>query len=117
AIHEVGVIHRDLKTSNIMLEPSGTVRLMDFGIAKHVEHEGVDATATGNIVGTPSYMSPEQARGEKLDFRSDIYSRGVVVYELFSALVPFGGDWPLSAILKHIHDAPPLEGPPAQRLP
>jgi serine/threonine protein kinase len=117
AIHEVGVIHRDLKTSNIMLEPAGTVRLMDFGIAKHVEHEGVDATATGDIVGTPSYMSPEQARGEKLDFRSDIYSLGVVVYELFSGRVPFRGDSPLSVILKHIHDPPPLEGPAAPRLP
>jgi serine/threonine-protein kinase len=117
AIHEVGVIHRDLKTSNIMLEPAGTVRLMDFGIAKHVEHEGVDATATGNLVGTPSYMSPEQARGEKLDFRSDIYSLGVVVYELFSGRVPFRGDSPLSVILKHIHDPPPLEGPGTERLP
>jgi serine/threonine-protein kinase len=117
AIHAVGIIHRDLKTSNIMLEPSGTVRLMDFGIAKHVAVEGVEATATGDIVGTPAYMSPEQARAEKLDFRSDVYALGVVLYELFTGRVPFEADTPIAVILKHIHDPPPLEGPGTERLP
>ena len=117
AIHAVGIIHRDLKTSNIMLEPSGTVRLMDFGIAKHVAVEGVQATATGDIVGTPAYMSPEQARAEKLDFRSDVYALGVVLYELFTGRVPFEADTPIAVILKHIHDAPPLEGPGTEKLP
>jgi predicted Ser/Thr protein kinase len=117
AIHAVGIIHRDLKTSNIMLEPSGTVRLMDFGIAKHVAVEGVQATATGDIVGTPAYMSPEQARAEKLDFRSDVYALGVVLYELFTGRVPFEADTPIAVILKHIHDPPPLEGPGTEKLP
>jgi serine/threonine-protein kinase len=117
AIHRVGVIHRDLKTANIMLEPSGTVRLMDFGIAKHVTQDAAGATATGHIVGTPSYMSPEQARAEKLDFRSDIYSLGVVLYELFTGRVPFEGDTPIAVILKHIHDPPPLAGPGTEKLP
>jgi serine/threonine-protein kinase len=117
AIHAVGIIHRDLKTSNIMLEPSGTVRLMDFGIAKHVAVEGVEATATGDIVGTPAYMSPEQARAEKLDFRSDVYALGVVLYELFTGRVPFEADTPIAVILKHIHDPPPLEGPGTEKLP
>jgi len=117
AIHAVGIIHRDLKTSNIMVEPSGTVRLMDFGIAKHVAVEGVQATATGDIVGTPAYMSPEQAQAEKLDFRSDVYSLGVVLYELFTGRVPFEGDTPIAVILKHIHDPPPLEGPGTEKLP
>jgi predicted Ser/Thr protein kinase len=117
AIHAVGIIHRDLKTSNIMLEPSGTVRLMDFGIAKHVAVEGAAATATGDIVGTPAYMSPEQARAEKLDFRSDVYALGVVLYELFTGRVPFEADTPIAVILKHIHDPPPLEGPGTEKLP
>ena len=116
AIHRVGVIHRDPKTANIMLDPSGTVRLMDFGIAKQVAQDAT-ATTTGHIVGTPAYMSPEQARGEKLDFRSDIYSLGVVLYELFSGRVPFEAETPVAVILKHIHDPPPLAGPPAEKLP
>src|SRR5207245_8630255 len=75
AIHDVGIIHRDLKTPNVMLDRRGAVRLMDFGIAKQVDAQ-TSATATGLIIGTPEYMSPEQARGEKLDYRSDIYSLG-----------------------------------------
>jgi predicted Ser/Thr protein kinase len=117
AIHGVGVLHRDLKTSNIMLDASGTVRLMDFGIAKHVDESATGATASGTIMGTPAYMSPEQARGEKLDFRSDIYSLGVVIYELFTGRVPFDGDTPVAVILKHIHDPPPLDGSRAEGLP
>jgi serine/threonine-protein kinase len=117
AIHQVGIIHRDLKASNIMLDASGTVRLMDFGIAKHVDQGATAATASGDILGTPAYMSPEQARGEKLDFRSDIYSLGVVTYELFTGRVPFEAEAPVALIMKHIHDPPPLDGPRAQGLP
>ncbi|HET9317313.1 MAG TPA: serine/threonine-protein kinase, partial [Vicinamibacteria bacterium] len=81
AIHEVGVIHRDLKTPNIMIDSSGQVRLMDFGIAKQSGGTGatLSGTAMGMIVGTPEYMSPEQGRGEKVDFRSDVYALGVVI--------------------------------------
>ena len=117
AIHQVGIIHRDLKTSNIMLDAYGTVRLMDFGIAKHVDQDAAAATATGDILGTPAYMSPEQARAESLDFRSDVYALGIVTYELFTGHVPFQADSPVAMILKQIHDAPAFEGPRAAGLP
>ena len=116
AIHGVGIVHRDLKTANIMLDAAGTVRLMDFGIAKNVDDAGTTgATATGHVMGTPAYMSPEQARGEKVDFRSDIYALGVVIYELFTSRTPFEGDTPVAVIMKHIHDPPPLEGERGRR--
>src|SRR6185436_5619602 len=83
AIHEVGVIHRDLKTPNIMRDARGTIRLMDFGIAKEWGAAN-SATATGLVMGTPEYMSPEQARGDKIDFRSDVYALGIILYELFT---------------------------------
>jgi serine/threonine-protein kinase len=116
AVHEAGIIHRDLKTPNILLEPNGVARLMDFGIAKREGSEG-GVTVTGQVVGTPEYMSPEQAQGQKLDARTDIYSLGVVAYEILTGRVPFKGETPISTILKHIHDPPPLDGPPADRLP
>jgi hypothetical protein len=118
AIHEVGIIHRDLKTPNIMRDARGVVRLMDFGIAKGAEETGTGGlTVTGSVMGTPEYMSPEQCRGEKIDFRSDIYSMGVVSYELFLGQVPFRGDTPVATIFKHIQDPVPLEGELARKLP
>jgi serine/threonine-protein kinase len=116
AVHDAGIVHRDLKTPNIMLEPSGTARLMDFGIAKQEDAEG-GVTVTGQVVGTPEYMSPEQAQGKKVDARTDVYALGIVTYEVFTGHVPFRGDTPISTILKHINDPPPLDGPPAERLP
>jgi serine/threonine protein kinase len=116
AIHDVGIIHRDLKAPNVMRDAKGAIRLMDFGIAKQVGSEA-SATQTGAIVGTPEYMSPEQARGEHVDFRSDVYSLGVLTYELFTGRVPFKGDTPLATILKHLNDPPPLDTPPADRIP
>jgi serine/threonine-protein kinase len=115
AIHEVGIVHRDLKTANIMRDAKGTVKLMDFGIAKQEGSGG--ATATGDIVGTPEYMSPEQARGQKVDARSDIYALGIVIYEIFSGDVPFRGDTPIITIFKHIQDQPLFEGPGAPPFP
>jgi eukaryotic-like serine/threonine-protein kinase len=115
AVHEAGIIHRDLKTPNIMVDAQGVARLMDFGIAKR-QGDGT-LTATGNIVGTPEYMSPEQAQGHKVDFRTDIYALGVVVYEIFTGRVPFRGDTPISTILMHLNDPPPLDGAGAERLP
>jgi serine/threonine-protein kinase len=115
AVHEAGVIHRDLKTPNIMVDPQGVARLMDFGIAKREGAEGT-MTATGFIMGTPEYMSPEQAQGHKVDFRTDVYALAVVVYEIFTGAVPFRGETPISTILKHLHDPPPLDGPPAAAL-
>jgi serine/threonine-protein kinase len=88
---------------------------MDFGIAKR--KGGETLTATGHIVGTPEYMSPEQAQGHRVDFRSDIYALGIVIYEIFTGKVPFRGETPISTILKHINEPPPLEGPQAMGIP
>jgi serine/threonine protein kinase len=118
AIHEKGIVHRDLKSPNIMRDAHGVVKLMDFGIAKRLGGEAASrATMTGFIVGTPEYMSPEQAKGEKVDVRADVYSLGAVIFEVFTGDVPFRGDTPLSTMLKHVHEPPPLTGPPAARLP
>jgi serine/threonine-protein kinase len=113
AIHEVGVVHRDLKTANLMRDRKGVVRVMDFGIAKHHGSTtgGATVTATGTLMGTPEYMSPEQLRGDEVDFRSDLYSFGVVVYELFSGVLPFRGDTPVATILRQLQDAPFLDLP------
>ena len=105
AAHEVGVIHRDIKPQNIIIEATGGLKIMDFGIARLKEERGM--TAEGTVVGTPDYMSPEQARGLTLDFRSDIYSTGVVLYEVFTGTLPFEGDTPLAVVLKHIQESPP----------
>jgi serine/threonine-protein kinase len=106
AAHEVGVIHRDIKPQNILIEPTGGLKIMDFGIARLTEDRGM--TVTGTVIGTPDYMSPEQARGVPLDFRSDIYSTGVVLYEIFTGSLPFDGDSPLAVVLKHVNDPPPI---------
>jgi predicted Ser/Thr protein kinase len=108
AIHEAGIIHRDLKTPNIIQDGRGIVRLMDFGIAKELGAGATAATGTGLIVGTPEYMSPEQARGEPVDLRADIYALGIVIFEIFTGRVPFKGDTPMATILKHINDPPPI---------
>ena len=112
AIHEAGVVHRDLKTANLMRDRKGVVRVMDFGIAKqHGSTGGVTVTATGSLMGTPEYMSPEQLRGEDVDFRGDLYSLGVVIFELFSGALPFRGDTPVATIVRQLHDAPFLDLP------
>jgi serine/threonine-protein kinase len=105
AAHEVGVIHRDIKPQNIIIEPTGGLKIMDFGIARLTQERGV--TVTGTVVGTPDYMSPEQARGLPLDFRSDIYSTGVMLYEMFTGSLPFEGDSPVAVVLKHVQEKPP----------
>jgi len=118
AIHEAGIIHRDLKTANIMIDAQGCVRLMDFGIAKQMGGEPtLGATALGTIMGTPEYMSPEQGRGEKTDFRTDVYSLGIMVFEIFTGQLPFKGDTPIATIFKHIQEPPPLTGQLAARIP
>ncbi len=118
AIHEAGIIHRDLKAANIMRDPDGLVRLMDFGIAKDTQPLGGGGlTGTGMILGTPEYMSPEQCRSEKLGFSSDVYSLGVVIFELFTGTVPFQGDTPMATLFKHIQEPFVVEGPLAAKLP
>ncbi|MEZ4667607.1 MAG: protein kinase [Anaerolineae bacterium] len=113
--HSKGVIHRDLKPSNIMLDDEGNAYLTDFGLAKMAEASG-DLTKSGNIVGTPAYMSPEQLRGEPLDHRSDIYSLGVILYNMLAGRLPFdttSGDL-VSIIYQHL-EIPPT--PPSEYNP
>jgi serine/threonine protein kinase/tetratricopeptide (TPR) repeat protein len=102
--HRLGVIHRDLKPQNIMIDKEGNARIMDFGIARSIEAEGI--TEVGTIIGTPEYMSPEQVEGEEADTRSDIYSSGVILYEMVTGRVPFEGDKPLSVALKQKTETP-----------
>ncbi len=102
--HRLGVVHRDLKPSNIMIDKEGNARIMDFGIARSLKAEGV--TDTGAIIGTPEYMSPEQVEGKDIDHRTDIYSLGVILYEVVTGRVPFEGDTPLSVAHKHKYETP-----------
>ena len=102
--HHLGVMHRDLKPQNIMIDREGNARIMDFGIARSLQAQGI--TGTGMLIGTPEYMSPEQAEGEVVDQRSDIYSLGVILYEMVTGRVPFAGETPLSIALKHINAVP-----------
>ena len=118
AIHDQGIVHRDLKTSNVMIDRRGTALLMDFGIAKLWEGEGGTAlTAWGQIVGTPQYMSPEQAQGEPLDPRSDIYALGVILFELFTGARLFAASNFPAMLYKKLHEPLQLETGAAAHLP
>jgi len=101
--HDRGVIHRDLKPGNVLLDESGNAYLADFGLAKTMEGSR-DLTATGGILGTPAYMSPEQARGEKLDRRSDVYAFAVMAFEALSGRYPFEASTPMEFIYKHLSE-------------
>jgi beta-lactam-binding protein with PASTA domain len=101
--HGYGIIHRDIKPQNIVLTPDETIKVMDFGIARAVDS---DSTQTGSVLGTAQYVSPEQAQGRKLGPESDLYSLGVVLYELATGKPPFEGDTPVSVALKHVNEEP-----------
>jgi len=102
--HRLGIIHRDLKPQNIMIDEEGDVRIMDFGIASSMETKG--ATLPGMMMGTPEYMSPEQIDGSQIDARSDIYSLGIIIYEMLTGKTPFSGETPWSVAFKHKNDLP-----------
>ena len=103
--HQQGVIHRDVKPSNVIVDQEGRALLGDFGLARWIEGT---STLTGSmLMGTPAYMSPEQVRGDKLDARSDQYSLGVIIYQLFTGRLPFEGDTPMQTAMKHLNDPAP----------
>ena len=104
--HEQGVVHRDIKPSNILLPKPDWPLLTDFGLAKITG--GSQLTQSGTVAGTPAYMSPEQGRGEKVDSRSDIYSLGIVLYEMATGVVPFHAETPMAVVVKHIIDPLPM---------
>lgn len=104
--HTRGLIHRDVKPSNILVDESGNCLLTDFGLARMVE-TSVNLTATGTIIGTPAYMSPEQCSGQSIDARSDIYSLGIVLYKMATGRVPYRAETPIAVVFKQIHDPLP----------
>jgi len=102
--HRLGVVHRDLKPSNVMIDEEGNARIMDFGIARSLKTKGI--TGSGVMIGTPEYMSPEQVEGKEVDQRSDIYSLGIILYEMVTGRVPFEGDTPFTVGVKHKSEEP-----------
>src|SRR6201994_3440111 len=109
--HRNGIVHRDIKPGNVMLTRAGDVKVMDFGIARAVSDSSSTMTQTAAVVGTAQYLSPEQARGENVDSRSDVYSTGCLLYELLTGRPPFVGDSPVAVAYQHVREqaAPPSD--------
>ncbi len=108
AAHAAGLVHRDIKPGNIMVSSDGSVKVMDFGIARALDSTDAALTQTNAVVGTAQYLSPEQARGQQVDARSDLYATGVVLFELLTGRPPFTGESPLDVAYQHVTAAPPL---------
>ena len=104
--HRAGIVHRDIKPANVMLTPSGDVKVMDFGIARAIADSSATMTQTQAVIGTAQYLSPEQARGETVDARSDLYSAGCLLYELLTGRPPFVADSPVAVAYQHVGEAP-----------
>jgi serine/threonine protein kinase len=109
--HAHGIVHRDIKPANVIITNQGAVKVMDFGIARALTGATSTMTQTGMVMGTPQYLSPEQALGKAVDHRSDLYATGCMLYELLTLRPPFTGDTPLSVVYQHVQDAPV---PPSQ---
>ncbi|MFV2119802.1 protein kinase domain-containing protein [Streptomyces sp. Act-28] len=109
--HQHGIVHRDIKPANVIITDSGAVKVMDFGIARALHGASTTMTQTGMVMGTPQYLSPEQALGKAVDHRSDLYATGCLLYELLALRPPFVGETPLSVVYQHVQDTPV---PPSQ---
>ena len=112
--HRNGLIHRDIKPANVMITQAGAVKVMDFGIARTLADDAATVTQTANVIGTAQYLSPEQARGETVDGRSDVYSTGCLLYELVTGVPPFQGDSPVAVAYQHVRENAPM---PSSRVP
>ena len=115
--HAAGLIHRDIKPGNVMLTTKGEVKVMDFGIARAVTDSQATMTQTNAVVGTAQYLSPEQARGEQVDARSDLYSAGVLLFELLTGQPPFTGDSAVAVAYQHVQQLPPVPSSIASDIP
>ncbi|MET7657053.1 Stk1 family PASTA domain-containing Ser/Thr kinase, partial [Streptomyces sp. NPDC005486] len=104
--HRAGIVHRDIKPANVMLTRNGQVKVMDFGIARAMGDSGMTMTQTSAVIGTAQYLSPEQAKGEQVDARSDLYSSGCLLYELLTVRPPFVGDSPVAVAYQHVREEP-----------
>ena len=104
--HRMGIVHRDIKPANVMLTPAGDVKVMDFGIARAIADTAATMTQTQSVIGTAQYLSPEQAQGNPVDARSDLYSAGCLLYELLTGRTPFVGDSPVSIAYQHVGQTP-----------
>ncbi|WP_328888060.1 Stk1 family PASTA domain-containing Ser/Thr kinase [Streptomyces sp. NBC_00316] len=104
--HRAGIVHRDIKPANVMLTRTGQVKVMDFGIARAMGDSGMTMTQTSAVIGTAQYLSPEQAKGEQVDARSDLYSTGCLLYELLTVRPPFIGDSPVAVAYQHVREEP-----------
>src|ERR1700761_6157135 len=105
--HRNGIVHRDVKPGNVMITRTGAVKVMDFGIARAVADNAATVTQTAAVIGTAQYLSPEQARGENVDARSDVYSTGVLLFELITGHPPFTGDSPVAVAYQHVRENAP----------
>jgi eukaryotic-like serine/threonine-protein kinase len=115
--HQHGIVHRDIKPANVIITTTGAVKVMDFGIARALHGAASTMTQTGMVMGTPQYLSPEQALGKTVDHRSDLYATGCLLYELLALRPPFVGETPLSVVYQHVQDEPRVPSELNDRVP